>query len=122
MFDLPLPAVPFLDRQVVRLARAHSAELLPTATVCYVWDAHFPPGTALDNAFTRRIRIIVLRGADTPLTSWHSERRDVHADFLRLFGDEAREVPPILGVGIAADADNTQGRSLAYVADVVLEP
>ena len=23
----------------------HSSELLPTATVCYVWDAHFPPGT-----------------------------------------------------------------------------
>lgn len=122
MFDMPLPAVPFLDRQVVRLARAHSAEPVPTATVCYVWDAHFPPGTTLDNAFTRRIRIIVLRGADTPLTSWHSERRDVRADFLRLFGNEAREVPPILGVGIAADADNTQGRSLAYVADVVLEP
>lgn len=122
MFDLPLQALPFVDRQVVRLARAHSTELLPTATVCYVWDAHFPIGTVLDNAFTRRIRMIVVRGANTPLMAWRSERRDVHADFLRLFGDEAQEVPAIVGIGIGADADNTQSRSLAYVADVVLEP
>lgn len=39
LFDLPLQALPFVDRQVVRLARAHSTELLPTASVCYVWDA-----------------------------------------------------------------------------------
>lgn len=122
MFDLPMQAVPFIDRQVVRLGRAHSTELLPTATVCYVWDAHFPVGTVLDNAFTRRIRMIVLRGAGTPLMAWRSERRDVRADFLRLFGDEASEVPDIVGVGVSADADNTQSRSLAYIADLALEP
>lgn len=122
MFDLPLQSVPLVDRQLVRLARAHSTELLPTATVCYVWDAHFPVGTVLDNAFTRRIRLIVLRGADTPPKVWRSERRDVHADFLRLFGDEASAVSAMVGVGIGADADNTQVRSLAYIADLVLEP
>jgi hypothetical protein len=122
MFDLPLQAVPFVDRQMVRLARMQSAELLPTATVCYVWDTHLPIGTTLDNAFTRRIRLIVLRGADMAPMTWRIERRDVRADFIRLFGDEATEMPDIIGVGIGADADNTQSRSLAYIADLVLEP
>ena len=122
MFDLPMSAVPFVDRQLVRLARTHSTELLPTATVCYVWDSHFPIGTVLDNAFIRRVRLMVLHGANTPLRAWRSERRDVRADFLLLFGDEASTVPDIVGVGIGADADNTQSRSLAYIADVVLEP
>jgi hypothetical protein len=122
MFDLPLQAVPFVDRQMVRLARTQSAELLPAATVCYVWDTHLPIGTTLDNAFTRRIRLIVLRGADMAPMTWRIERRDVRADFLRLFGDEAAEVPDIIGVGIGADADNTQSRSLSYIADLVLEP
>jgi hypothetical protein len=122
MFDLPLQAVPFVDRQIVRLARTQSAELLPTATVCYVWDTYLPIGTTLDNAFTRRIRLIVLRGADMAPMTWRIERRDVRADFLRLFGDEATEVPDIIGVGIGADADNTQSRSLSYIADLVLEP
>lgn len=66
--------------------------------------------------------MIVVRGADTPPMAWRSERRDVHADFLRLFGDESPVVPPIVGVGIGADADTTQSRSVAFVADVVLEP
>ena len=122
MFDLPMNALPFVDRQWVRLARSHSAELLPTATVCYVWDAHFPIGSVLDNAFTRRVRLMVLRGANTPLTVWSSERRDLHADFLLLFGDEASTVPDIVGVTIGADADNTQSRSLSYIADLVLQP
>jgi hypothetical protein len=122
MFDLPLQAVPFVDRQMVRLARTQSAELLPAATVCYVWDTHLPIGTTLDNAFTRRIRLIVLRGADMAPMTWRIERRDVRADFLRLFGDEATEVPDIIGVGIGADADNTQSRSLSHIADLVLEP
>jgi Protein of unknown function (DUF3047) len=122
MFDLPLQSVPFVDRQLVRLARSHSTDLLPSATVCYVWDAHFPVGTVLDNAYTRRVRLIVLRGADVAPTTWRSEKRDVRADFLRLFGDEATEVPRIIGVAIAADADNTRGRSLAYITDLVLEP
>ncbi len=122
MFDQPMRALPFVDRQLVRLARAHSSEPLPTATVCYVWDAHLPVGTALDNAYTRRVRTIVLRGEGTPPAAWRSERRDVQADFLQLFGDEASTVPGIVGVGIGADADNTQTRSLSYIADLVLQP
>jgi hypothetical protein len=122
MFDLPMSAVPYFDRQVVRLARMQGTELLPTATVCYVWDTHFAAGTALDNAYTRRIRTIVLRGEGASVATWYSERRDVRADFLLLFGDESRTVPAIVGVGIGADADNTQGHSLSYIADLVLKP
>ncbi len=122
LFDMSMDAVPFVDRQIVRAARVQNPILLPTATVCYVWDAHFPVGTELDNAFTRRVRMIVLRGRDTPLRTWSQERRDIRADFLRLFGDEANEVPPIIGISVAADADNTQTRTLSFVADLALEP
>lgn len=52
---------------------------------------------------------------------WTSERRDVRADFLRLFGDESEVAPPPRALAVAADADNTQGRSLAYVSDMTLE-
>ena len=36
--------------------------------------------------------------------------------------DESKEVPPVTGVAVGADADNTHGHSLAHVADLVLEP
>ena len=121
LFDLPLSALPFAERQLLRLARQLAGETLPAAAVCYVWDSRLPPGTVLDNAYTRRIRMIVLRGGDAPLRSWVNERRDVAADFLRLFGDEAQAVPPLVGVLIGADADNTLDRSLAFVAGISLE-
>lgn len=121
LFDMPLAAVPFVERQVLRVARLRSGELLPAASVCYVWDANLSPGTVLDNAYTRRLRMIVLRGPEAGLRTWHSEQRDVWADFRRLFADESVAVPPLIGIAIAADADNTQGHSLGYVGSIVLE-
>ncbi|HOM12811.1 MAG TPA: DUF3047 domain-containing protein [Rubrivivax sp.] len=119
-FDLPLDRVPFVERQALRVARMASKDVIPAAEVCYVWDSHLPTGTAIDSVFTRRVRMIVVRGAGTPVAAWRSETRDVDADFLRLFGDEAKEVPPIIAVAVAGDADNTRAHTVAYVADVVL--
>jgi len=121
LFDLPMSALPFVDRQLLRMARVSVGEILPSASICYVWDNRLAPGTVLDNAFTRRVRIIVLRGPETPLRGWVSEQRDLAADFLLLFGDEAKTVPPLMGVAVGADADNTGGRSLAFVGTLTLE-
>lgn len=121
LFDLASSAVPFVERQLLRLARLRAGDNLPAASVCYVWDAHLAPGTVLDNAYTRRIRFIVLRGPETPLRGWVNEQRDVWADFKRLFGDEADAVPPLVGIAIGADADNTQSHSLAHVATITLD-
>lgn len=121
-FELPMSQVPFVERQVLRVARAASDEPLPASTVCYVWDRTLPAGTTLDNAFTHRMRYLVLRsGAPSP-ARWQTERRDVGADFLKLFGNESAQIPPIVGVAVGADADNTHGHSVAHVADLVLAP
>lgn len=122
MFEEPMTNVPFFERQVLRLARLRSAEWLPSATVCYVWDNRLPVGTVLANAYTRRLRYLVLESGKEPLAQWRSERRDVVADVMRLFADELHEAPAIVGVGIGADADNTHGHGIAHVADLVLEP
>lgn len=122
MYDLPLQAVPFMERQVLRVARLRSGEVLPAASVCYVWDARLAAGAMLDNAFTRRIRFIVLEGPQAPLHQWLAERREIDADFLRLFGDEAHgQVPPLMGIAVGADADNTRAHSVAHVVDLTLE-
>lgn len=119
MFDLPKPSVPFVERQLLRLAEARTGELLPTATLCYVWDGTLPSGTLLPNAYTRRVRIITLGGV---AQRWQAEQRDLAADFLRAFGDEAATVPPLVAIAVGADADNTGSRSLAYLDALVLQP
>ena len=120
-FDEPMDAISFGERQLIRYARSRSADPVPTATLCYVWDASAAPGTEIDNAFTRRLRYIVIEnGAPLP-ARWVSERRDLAADFLQAFGGEVSAVPPIIGVAVGADADNTREHSVAYVSDLALE-
>jgi hypothetical protein len=68
------------------------------------------------------MRYIVLESGTARLDQWVGERRDIDADFRRVFGAECPTVPPVTGVSVRADADSTQGHSLAYVSDVALEP
>lgn len=121
MFDEPMDKVPFGDRLALKAASTMSGTDAPTATLCYVWDAHLPVGSTLHSPFTHRIRYIVLRSGGDRLGTWASERQDLHADFLKLYGDEVKVVPPLLGIMVGADADNTHGHSVAYVGDLVLE-
>jgi hypothetical protein len=120
MFDLPLDTLGFVERNLMRLARSASGEYLPAATLCYVWDAALPVGTRLPNAYTRRLRWVVLDSASTPPGQWAEHRRDLAADFLANFGDDSRTVPPLLAIVVGADSDNTGSRSTAYVGDLTL--
>ena len=121
-FELPLGRVPFVERQLLRLARSRSNEPLPAATLCWVWAHHETKGALLPNAYTRRVRYIVLRNAQDALATWHEERRDVAADFHRAFGDESIGLPPLSAVIVAGDADNTGAASLAHVSDLRAGP
>ncbi|MGZ3406948.1 MAG: DUF3047 domain-containing protein [Caldimonas sp.] len=121
-FDSPMDKVPFTERQALRFARSKSEDPVPTATICYVWDAKLPAGTAIDNAFTRRVRYIVVRSGSDRLNQWVSEHRDVAADFVKLFVDELDHMPAITGIAVGADSDNTHTHSIGYVTGIALEP
>jgi hypothetical protein len=121
-FDMPIDNMSFTDRQLLRLARSKTADFQPTATICYVWDTKLPVGTTLDNAFTRRVRYMVLETGNDRLNRWLAEKRDISADFLKLFGDESKTVPAVLGVSVGGDSDNTKGHTVSYVSGLALEP
>ena len=116
MFDQPLDQMPFLERAALQLARATTSTDLPAATVCYLWDGRYAAGRSGRNPYSARVRYIVLRGPEAPLARWQDERRDLAADFKKLFGDESPDVPPLLAIVVGADSDNTHGSSLGYVA------
>jgi Protein of unknown function (DUF3047) len=116
-FDMPIARVPFVERQLLRMASSRAGEALPTATLCYVFDASLAPGTLLRNAYTQRVRYIAAGGAPG---QWHSEQHDLAADFLRAFGDESSEVPALTAIVIGADTDNTGSHSIGDVSDLRL--
>lgn len=126
MFDHALDQVPWVERTVLRLARSVSGEALPAATLCYVWDTGSAKPLQGSNPYTRRVRYISLQTRASPLMQWVAESRDVARDFITLFGDElpggsgapVSAVPLVTAVVIGADSDNTQSRSLAWLAQV----
>ena len=122
LFNMPLEQLGFVERNLMRVARSVSGENLPAATLCYVWDASLPAGTLLDNAFTHRMRMIVADSGQVHLGQWVAHSQDLAADFQRAFGKEAATLPPLQGLLVGGDSDNTGSQSLGYVGDVTLSP
>lgn len=123
-FALPTERLAFGERTRLALARSATGEDVPSETLCYVWDAKEAKGTLLPNAFTRRIRMLVLESgpAGAGVDGWRGERRNLLADYQRAFADEAGGLQPdIVGVAISADADNTEGHGLAFFSDLELQ-
>jgi hypothetical protein len=121
-FDLPLDKLGLIERSLLRFARAASDEVLPSATLCYVWDATLPPETLLPNAYTARVRMLVVTSGNQPLARWVTQTRNVVADFRTAFAGEFDSVPAITAVLVGGDSDNTGGHSIGYVDDVSLKP
>jgi hypothetical protein len=91
----------------------------PKGVLNYVWDSRLPPGTALDNAYTDRAKMIVVRSGPAEVGRWHEETRDLYADYRRLFGAEP---PRIAGVAVMTDTDNTGERAVAWYDAITLRP
>ena len=117
-FDYPLARLPLLDSLKLRAARAFFDPEVPTAALCYVWDARLPVGTVLSSPYTPRVRVIVVESGAEHIGRWRAVERDLDADFRSAFGEPA---PPVTGVAIATDTDNTRERAIAWFGDIVLK-
>ena len=122
LFDMPLEKLGVVDRSLLRMARSATGEKLPSATLCYVWDHALATGTLVRNAYSGRVRMIVVNSGDQRLGQWLNHDRDLAADFQRAFGEESDVMPPLQAVLVGADADNTGGRSLGWVGNVSFSP
>jgi hypothetical protein len=122
LFDVPLERLSLVDRTKVQLGRRLFDPQLPAATICYVWDRTLPAGRWIDNAYTNRVRMLVLRsGADAEPPRWIDERRDLRADFAQAFPREAAfGLPKVAALAFATDADNTKSQAAAWFGDIAL--
>ena len=91
---------------------------LPIA-ISYVWAGNAPVGDAWPNPFTSKVMMLALDSGDGEAGAWRTHKRNVAADFLRLFG---RKVDRLEGVAVMTDSDNSRGRARAWYGDIVLRP
>jgi hypothetical protein len=107
--------VSWFNRAKYALIRLIYGEYPPHAGINYVWDNRLAPGTVLPNAYTDRVRMIVLRSGDTAANRWLAEERNVLEDYRRAFGEEP---PPVAGVAVMTDTDDTGARATAWYGDI----
>lgn len=122
-FDVPLEQFNPVQRLFLTLARSLWGEALPLAALCYVWDARAPVDTMVPNAYTDRVRMVVAESGAARLGRWLRVRRNVADDYRRAFGGDdpevaRRPVPPVNGIVVSSDTDNTGERAEAFFGDV----
>jgi hypothetical protein len=91
-------------------------EYPPLAAINYIWEGKIPVGTVLPNAYTERVKMIVVQSGAAQLNQWLDMRRNVYQDYKQAFGSE----PPLVsGIAIMTDTDNTGESATAYYGDLL---
>lgn len=94
-------------------------EYPPHSGISYIWANRLPKGSAAPNPYTDRLRMIAVRSGDSEAGRWLGEERDLLKDYRALFGEAP---PPLAGIAIMSDTDNTGSQAEAWFADIELIP
>jgi hypothetical protein len=106
-----------LQRIKYEAARLIYGEYPPHASLNYVWDGHAPVGTNVPSAYTDRVHMIVVDSGSVQLNQWVSHTRNIYQDYRASFEEEP---PPVSGIAIMTDADNTGEQAVAYYGEITL--
>lgn len=104
-------------RLMYELAQALTGEEPPFATLSYVWANEAPVDSIMHNPRTDRVRKIVADSGPQQLGRWRDHRRDLAADFLRVYGEPPG---PLVSIAVMTDADNTSSSARAWYAPPTL--
>ncbi len=99
------------------LAKSIYGSYPPHAGINYIWESKLPVGAIVPNAYTDRLRMIVVESGTAKLGEWQSYRRNVYDDYKRVFDEEP---PNVSGIAIMTDTDNTGEAATAYYGDIRL--
>lgn len=86
-----------------------------TRAINYVWSSKQAVGSSWPNAYTGNARMIAVESGPARIGQWVNERRDVRADYQRLFGEEPGHAD---AVAIMTDTDNTGATATAWYGDI----
>ncbi|MGH8505306.1 MAG: DUF3047 domain-containing protein [Stenotrophobium sp.] len=86
-----------------------------TVSLVYVWANGREKTGDWADPYTRQAHIIALGTGDKALGHWHSERRDVRADFKTYFG---MDVDKVDAVAVMSDCDDTGNHSVSEYGDL----
>lgn len=116
-FDGDKSKLDFEDTAFAETVKFFSGREMPYATIQYIWENKLPRETVLENAKTARSKMLVVESGPTNTGRWLDFRRNIKADFERLFGEKPG---PVIFVGVMTDSNATGSHANAFYGDIRL--
>ena len=114
-FDGDRSKLDFEDQAFGETVKLFSGREMPYATIQYIWENNLPRETVLENSRTSRSKMLVVESGPERLGQWLTFKRDVRADYQRLFGEPPG---PVIFVGVMTDSNATGSQAVAYYGDI----
>jgi len=105
-----------IDRIKLALLRRFGYDKAPSRALNYLWSSQRAPGTVIESPYTDQIMMMPVRTGAARVGEWVTERRNVRADYREAYGEAP---PPVNGIAIMTDTDNTGGTAKALYGDIV---
>lgn len=106
------------DRLFFEQVELFTGNVLPFATLTYVWDGRAPAGSVLDYPRSSRIRYQVVESGGARAGRWLAYERNVLDDYQRVFGEPVSG--HITSVGLLTDSDDLKNHAEAWYGDIGL--
>ncbi len=93
--------------------------ILRSRLIGYVWDLALAPDTIVKSAKAGGVYFIVVRSGAADLGTWKTERRDVRADYRRVFEEDAPD-PEVIALSI--DTNDTRAPAACVIGQIAFTP
>lgn len=109
----------FFERAKRKAVEVLFGETLPGNALNYIWANKLPEGEFIANSYTDRTVMVAVNSGSSRTGQWVRVERDIVADYREAFGEEP---PPVVGIAIMSDSDNTGEQATAWYRDLTLMP
>ncbi len=106
------------DRLFFEQVELFTGNVLPYATLTYVWDGSAAVGSVLKYPRSSRIRYQVVESGNENAGRWLAYERNVLDDYQRIFGEPVSG--HITSVGLLTDSDDLKNHAEAWYGDIGL--
>ncbi len=116
-FEYAADKLGFFQSAKYKAAKLIYGEYPPHAAINYIWANKLPKGEFVPNPYTDRVMMISVESGGEHANVWRTEKRNILEDYRKAFGENP---PPISGVAIMTDSDNTGESATAFYGDIAM--
>lgn len=94
------------------LAKIIYGEYPPHSSLNYIWANKKDEKGIITNPYASEVKMIILQAGSEKAGKWHEEDINILEDYRKAFGTDP---PPVAGIAIMNDSDNTGESSVSFI-------